>query len=135
MSLFENASKKQDSPKNPAIERAMDEIAKNDNAGTRESLYKAILGTTFIVQGTVSGGMDAGRGKQIADANTRVAFHTVEHPPGNIVLPVFTDMAALASWASSEVQWIALSAQQLFQSIVPGNIAEVRLNPFRRGRR
>ena len=131
MSLLTDIFKKQESPKNPALERAMQAVATNDNAKTRESLYKTVLASTFIVQGNVSGGTEVRKGKWIADGDTRVAFKTVEHPPGNIVLPVFTDVEALTSWAGSEVQWIALRAQQLFQSIAPGNIAEVRVNPFR----
>lgn len=131
MSLFKDPFRKQDSPKNPALERAMQEIARNDSAKTRESLYKMILASTFIVQGNASGGTEVRKGKWIADGSTRVAFKTIEHPPGNIVLPVFTDVEALTSWAGSEVQWIALRAQELFQSIAPGSIAEVRVNPFR----
>jgi hypothetical protein len=131
MSLFKDLFRKQGSPENPALEHAMQEMARNDSPKTRASLYKAVLASTFIVQGTVSGGADVGKGKWIADGNTRVAFRTIEHPPGNIVLPVFTDVEALTSWAGSEVQWIALRAQELFQSIAPGNIAEVRVNPFR----
>jgi hypothetical protein len=131
MSLFTDVFRKRDSPTNPALERAMDELARNDNAKTRASLYKAILASTFIFQGNVSGGTEVLKGKWIADSSTRVAFKTVEHPPGTMVLPVFTDLEALTSWASSQEQWIALRAQELFRSIVPGNIAEVRVNPFR----
>jgi SseB protein N-terminal domain/SseB protein C-terminal domain len=131
MSLFKNLFRKPGSPENPALERAMHDLARNDNARTRESLYKAILASTFIMQGNVSGGTEARNGKRIADASTRIGFKTVEHPPGNIVLPVFTSLEALTSWAGSEVQWIALGAQELFQSISPGQIAEVRVNPFR----
>jgi hypothetical protein len=133
MSLFEDLFRKQDSPKNPALERAMQEMARNDNAKTRASLYKAVLASTFIVQGSVSGGIEVRKGKWVADDSTRVAFKTIAHPPGNIVLPVFTEVAALTSWAGSELQWIALRAQELFQSIANSNIAEVRVNPFRPG--
>ena len=131
MSLFKDLFGKPGSPENPALERAMQEMAKNDNAKTRESLYKAILASKFILQGTVSGGTEARDGKRIADGSMRVAFKTIEHPPGNIVLPVFTSIEALTSWVGSEVQWLALGAQELFQSIAPGKIAEVRVNPFR----
>jgi hypothetical protein len=131
MSLFKGLFNKPDSPENPTLERAMQEMAKKDNAKTRESLYKAILASKFILQGTVSGGTEVRDGKRIADSSTRVAFKTIEHPPGNVVLPVFTSVEALTSWAGSEVQWIALGAQELFQSIAPGKIAEVRVNPFR----
>ena len=131
MSLLKDLFRKQDSPKNPALEHAMQEIARNDNAITRESLYKIVLTSTFIVEGNVSGGTEVRKGKWIADGSTRAAFKTFEHPPGHIILPVFTDVEALTSWAGSEVQWIALRAQELFQSIAPGNIAEVRVNPFR----
>jgi hypothetical protein len=131
MSLLKDLFRKQDSPKNPALERAMQEVAKNDNPRTRQSLYKMILTSTFIVQGNVSGGTEVSKGNWIADGSTRVAFVTIEHPRGNIVLPAFTDVKALTSWVGSETQWVALRAQELFQSIVPGNIAEVRVNPFR----
>ncbi len=131
MSLFRDLFRKHDSPKNPALERAMQELAKNDNAKTRKSLYNTVLASTFIVPGNVAGGTEVRKGEWIADSNTRVAFKTIEHPPGNIVLPVFTDVEALTSWAGSEVQWVALGAQELFQSIASGNIAEVRVNPFR----
>src|ERR1700730_14177420 len=117
MSFFKDLFRKQDSPENPALERAMHEMARNDNPKTRASLYKSVLGSTFIVQGNVSGGTEVGKGKWVADGSTRVAFKTIEHPPGNIVLPVFTSVEALTSWMGSEVQWIALGAQELFQSI------------------
>ena len=123
--------RKQDSPKSPELERAMQEVAKNDNVITRESLYRIILASIFIVPGDVSGGTEVRQGQRIADSDTRFAFKTVEHPPGNIVLPVFTRVEALTAWAGSEVQWVALGAQDLFRSIAPSNIAEVRVNPFR----
>jgi hypothetical protein len=131
MSLFKYLLKKRDSPKNPALERAMQEMAKSDNPKTRKSLYQTILASTLIVPGDVAGGTEVRKGGWIADSNTRVAFKTIEHPAGNIILPVFTDLEVLTSWAGSEVQWIALRAQELFQSIASGNIAEVRVNPFR----
>jgi hypothetical protein len=131
MSLFRDLFRKHRSPNNPALERAMQEMAKNDNPKTRKSLYKTVLASTFIVPGTASGGTEVAQGNWVADRNTRVAFKTIEHPLGNLVLPVFTDVEALTSWAGSEVQWVALRAQDLFQSIAPGNIAEVRVNPFR----
>ena len=109
----------------------MREVASNDNAKTRQSLYQAILATTFIVPGSVSGGTEISQGEWVADSNTRVGFKTIEHPPGTIVLPVFTEVEALTSWAGSEGPWIALRAQELFQSIVPAKIDEVRVNPFR----
>jgi hypothetical protein len=133
MSLFKGLFRRQDSPKNSALERAMHEVARNDDAKTREWLYKTVLASTLIVQGNLSGGTEGRKGNWIADGSTRVAFKTVEHPPGNIVLPVFTGVEALNSWAGSEAQWIGLRAQELFQSIAPLNIAEVRLNPFRVG--
>jgi SseB protein N-terminal domain len=114
MSLLKNLFRKHDSPQNPALERAMQEIARNDNAKTRESLYKLVLASTFIVQGNVSGGTEMNGGKRIADGSTRVAFKTIEHPPGNTILPVFTDIEALTSWVGSEVQWIAIRARELF---------------------
>ena len=109
----------------------MQKVAANDNPVTRASLYRTILASTFIVQGNVSGGTEVCDGQRIADGDTRIAFKTIEHPPGNIVLPAFTDLEALTSWAGADVQWVALRAQELFQSIAPGDITEVRLNPFR----
>ena len=132
MSVFKNLFRPHGTPKNSALEHAMHEIAKNDNAKTRETLYKSILASTFILEGNVSGGTEVD-GKVIADVSTRVAFKTIEHPAGNVILPVFTDVDALASFAGTNSQWIALGAQALFQSIAPGDIAEVRVNPFRAG--
>jgi hypothetical protein len=119
-------------PENPKLERAMHELALSDNAETRATLYKAILASTFILQGTVTGG-ELRDGKTTADGNTRVEFRTVEHPPGNVVLPVFTNLEALSAWAVHGRQWIGMGAQAVFQSIAAGNIAEVRVNPFRPG--
>jgi len=133
MSFLKNLFGKQDSPKNAALEQAMHEVAKNDNAKTRESLYKAILASTFIFEGSVSGGSEVSDGKLVADNRTRVAFKTIEHPPGNEILPIFTEVDALGSFAGAQTHWIALRAQELFQSIAPSKIAEVRVNPFRAG--
>jgi hypothetical protein len=133
MPFFRNLFRTQDSSKNSELEQAMDEIAKSDNARTRVALYKSILASTFIFQGSVSGGTEVSGGKRVADESTRVAFKTVEHPPGNVILPVFTDVDALTSFEPAQVQWVALRAQELFQSIAATNIAEVRVNPFRVG--
>ena len=100
----------------------MYDVAKSDNAQTRESVYRALLASTLIFEGNMAG-----------DDDTRFAFKTVEHPPGNIVLPVFSDVEALDAWSGPEAEWIALRAPDLFQSIAPTNIAEVRVNPFRSG--
>lgn len=109
----------------------MHEVVRNDNPKTRESLYKQVLASTLITLGEASGGTEVSKGNWIADGNTQVAFKTIQHPPGNIVLPVFTSIEALTSWTSSQMPWVALRAQELFQSIVPTDIAEVRVNPFR----
>ncbi len=118
---------------NPDLERAMDDVAKSDNAQTRESLYRAILDSTLIVAGSVSGDSREVGGGSVAGDNTRIALRTIEHPPGNAILPAFTALDALIAFAGSEVQWVALGARALFQSVLPGNIAEVRVNPFQQG--
>jgi SseB protein N-terminal domain/SseB protein C-terminal domain len=118
---------------NPDLERAMDHVAKSDNAQTRESLYRAMLASTLIVSGRVSGDSREVDGGSVAGDNTRIALGTVESPAGNVILPAFTALDALVSFAGSEVQWVALGARALFQAILPGNIAEVRVNPFQKG--
>ena len=135
MSLFNDLFKKNEAPKNAALEQAMRELAQIDNAQTRESLYKAFLASTLIFHGSVSGGTKESDGKRIADDNTQVSFKTIEHPPGTILLPVFTDVETLTSWTGSETAWVALPARRLFQSIAAGNIKEVRVNPFRPGQK
>jgi hypothetical protein len=118
---------------NPELERAMDDVAKSDNSETREALYRAILASTLIVSGSVSGDAREVAGGGVAGDNTRIALRTIEHPRGNVILPAFTALDALIAFAGSEVPWVALGAQALFQSILPGNIAEVRVNPFQQG--
>jgi hypothetical protein len=120
---------------NPELERAMDAVAKNDNLQTRESLYRAILASTLIVSGGVFGDLPGQDGTGVAGNNTRISFRTVESPSGHVILPTFTNLDALVTFSGSEVPWVALDAQALFQSILPGNIAEVRVNPFRTGQR
>lgn len=106
----------------------MRELADNDNARTRESLYKALLASTLIFHGSTAGGT-------MTDGSTQISFKTIEHPNGTILLPVFTAVEALTSWTNSETAWVALRAQTLFQSIASGNIQEVRVNPFRPGQK
>lgn len=133
MSFLKNLFRTQDFPKNSELEHAMNEIARSDNAKTREALYKSILASTFVFQGRVSGGTEVSGGKRVADESTQVRFKTFEQPPGNVILPVFTNVDALTSFEAAQVQWVALPAQELFQSIAASNIAEVRVNPFRVG--
>jgi len=135
MSLFKNPFKKQDVPDNANLEHAMRELAQSDNARTRESLYKALLASTLIFHGNASGGTKLRDNTRIADGSTHVSFKTIEHPPGTILLPVFTAVEALTSWTDSETAWVALPAQTLFKSIASSNIKEVRVNPFRPGQK
>lgn len=111
----------------------MDHVARSDNSQTRESLYRSVLSSTLIVAGSVSGDSRQVEGGRVAGDNTRIALRTIEHPPGNVILPAFTALDALTSFAGSQIEWVALSAQALFQSILPGNIAEVRVNPYQEG--
>ncbi|HTZ99609.1 MAG TPA: enhanced serine sensitivity protein SseB C-terminal domain-containing protein [Candidatus Aquilonibacter sp.] len=113
----------QNAPTNPGLERAMYDVAKSDNARTRESVYRALLASTLLFEGQIASD----------DSGGRYAFKTVEHPPGNIVLPVFTDVEALVSWSHTEGEWIALRARDIFQAIAATKIAEVHVNPFRKG--
>ena len=131
MSGSDNVFQKQYAPSNPALESAMSDVAKNDNPKTRESLYKTLLASTLIMPGDLSGGAVSPDGTVAADPNTRIEFRTIEHPPGNVVLPVFTDIEALSSFAGSDAQWLGLRSQELFRSILSTSIAELRLNPFR----
>lgn len=137
MSIFSDLFRKPDvpSPSNPELERAIQDVSHADNPGTRETLYRAILASTFIVPGTVSGGAATSEGRMTADANRRIAFHTVEHPPGRVLLPVFTSVEALTDWKDAGTKWVGLRAQDLFRAIAAGNIEEVRVNPFRPGQK
>jgi SseB protein N-terminal domain/SseB protein C-terminal domain len=134
MYLGDNSLGRQNSPRNPELERAMQDVAKHDNPATRESLYQKLLGSTFLLEGSFSRGSERPSDIPVVSDHTRIAFKTVEYPPGNVLLPVFTDEDALISWAGSEAQWIALSGRALFQAIAPSKIAEVRINPFRPGK-
>lgn len=109
----------------------MYDVALADNATTRAALYKRLLDCTLIVPDTVSGGTERGSGKRVADPDTRFFFRTVEHPPGNIVLPVFTDVQALIDWAQEGTPWVGLASRDLFRGVVATNINEIRVNPFR----
>ena len=75
-----------DSPRNPALECALENIAKNDNPDTRESLYKAILSSTLIVQGRVLDGIEVSPGKWTTEREAPFTFWTTEYPPENVFL-------------------------------------------------
>lgn len=126
-------SSNQTAIENPELERAINDVAKSDNAETRGALYRAILASRLIVAGSVSGDSRETDGGSVARDNTRIALRTIEHPAGNVILPAFTTVNALIDFAGSKVQWVALGAQVLFQSISRGNIGEVRVNPFGEG--
>jgi len=81
------------SPRNPVLLQALNQVALKDEPSTRAALYRALLEATFIVPGEVTGGHGG-----IADENTRLSMRTIDHPPGNPALTVFTDVAAFQHW-------------------------------------
>jgi hypothetical protein len=128
---FKKFFHKDTSPTNPHLEKAAHAVALADNEKTRRALYDSLLKSTLIIPGSVVGGTENTPGEHIAGENTQIRFRTVEHPLGNIVLPVFTDIAALKDWHQREVPWVAMAAPALFEAVAKTTIDEIRINPFR----
>ncbi len=113
-------------PQNPALLKAMHDAAVNDSSATRNDVYRALMDSTLIVPGEVFGGKNG-----VADEDTSFRVQPIENPPGNLVMPVFTDQEAFDNWIGKTPQLsFIIAARALFISFTGGNIKEIVINPF-----
>lgn len=121
-----SALRRDKTPENHPLLKAMHDVALNDGPTTRKDLYVALMESTLIVPGHVSGGKDG-----VADDNTRLAIQPIEDPPGNLIVPVFTDQEAFKNWIRGiPTASFIVPAREFFVSLTGGNIKGIVINPF-----
>jgi hypothetical protein len=113
---------------NPALVRAMHEVATSDNAETRKQLYEALLASMLLipVQELPSG---LGAGMHTLQAGVKLPlFSSLDREQVRFTV-AFTDLEALKNW-DPNTPYIGLKAQDFFSSVSGTDIQDILLNPF-----
>ena len=113
---------------NPALERAMHEVALNDRLESRKKLYETLLGSMLLVPvPEIPTGLVPGL--HTATNETRIQLTAVADRNRVQVTSVFTDLEALRNW-DPNTPYLGLKAQELFRLVMGTDIQAVVINPF-----
>lgn len=123
-------TKKKASPEdgNPALVKAMHEIALADNPDNRKKLYQALLQSMLLVPvpETPKG---LAPGLRTAKRETQFQLTTIFDRNNARVTPAFTDAEALRNW-DPNTPYLGLKAQDLFRLVMGTEIQAILINPF-----
>ena len=116
---------------NPALVRAMHDIALNDNPETRKTVYEALLGSMLLVPvpeipADLAG---LGPGFHTATSKTQIQLRRITDRNQVQVTAAFTDLEALKNW-DPNTPYLGLNAPDLFRLVIGTDIQEVAINPF-----
>jgi len=113
---------------NPALLRAMHEVATKDNPENRRALYEAMLSSTLL---TPIPEIPPGLGPGLQTLQSGVQLQLVRLKDSNN-LPVtvaFSDLEALRNW-DPNTPYIGLKSIDLFRAVLSTDIQGVLINPF-----
>jgi hypothetical protein len=116
---------------NPALVRAMRDIALNDNPETRKNVYEALLGSMLLVPvpeipADLAG---LGPGLHTATSKTQIQLRRIADRNQVPITTAFTDLEALKNW-DPNTTYLGLNAPDLFRLVMGTDIQEVAINPF-----
>jgi hypothetical protein len=121
---------------NPALARAMRDIALNENPENRKKVYEALLGSMLLVPvpeipADLSG---LGPGLHTATSKTLIQLRRITDRNQIQVTAAFTDLEALKNW-DLNTPYLGLNAPDLFRLVMGTDIQEVAINPFDPGQK
>lgn len=116
---------------NPALVRAMHELAVQENPENRKKVYEALLGSMLLVPVPEIPADLAGLGPGLHTANskTQIQLRRITDRNQVEVTAAFTDLEALKNW-DPNTTYLGLKGQDLFRLVMGTDIQEVAINPF-----
>jgi len=115
---------------NPALLRAMHEVATNDNADNRKTLYEALLASMLLIPvPELPKGLGSTPGVHTLQVGVQVPLVRIVDANQIKVTPVFTDLEALRNW-DPNTPYIGLKAIDLFRFLLETDLQDVLINPF-----
>jgi hypothetical protein len=131
MKFLDSLEGKKDSPidsGNPALLRAMHEVATNDNSDNRKTLYEALLASMLLIAvPELPKGL--GPGVQTLQVGVQLPLSGIVDANQIKTMPAFTDLEALRNW-DPNTPYIGLKAIELFRLLLGTDIQDVLINPF-----
>src|SRR5882724_9388865 len=113
---------------NTAFLDAMLAVAHHDSPEDRRVLYESMLKTWFLVP-TRDTEPPGTPGLHDIKEDTAKSFSLEHDPNGMVVLPAFTDEAALRNW-NKTILWIALQGVAFFRAVVSTDVENIVINPY-----
>ena len=104
-------------PQNETLAQALADVSNSDDPQTRHRLFAAVAESTLLVPVAA----DAPGGRRV--------IPTLQDEQGALLLPAFTDEAALLRWAPSGSRWAAIPAPELFSIASSGGFEGLAINP------
>jgi hypothetical protein len=112
---------------NPRLVAAIAELASKPSNENWRHFYKELMESTFLLVAAKAAG-DGAEGELPPKKEAQVAFVALRDDAGQVMVPAFTDVPALQTWAPAEHPWMVASAPDLLREIVKNPDAQLEIN-------
>jgi SseB protein N-terminal domain len=113
--------------KNPGLVAAIAELAGEQSDENWRHFYKELMESTFLLVGANPTGDGTG-GEAPAEKRPQVAFVALRDDVGQVIVPAFTDVSTLQTWAPAGHPWMVVPALDLLQEVVKNPAAQLEIN-------
>jgi type III secretion system (T3SS) SseB-like protein len=113
---------------NPRLVAAIAELAGKQSDKNWRHFYKELMESTFLLVGAKPAGGGTEGGERPREKGPQVAFMALRDDSGQVMVPAFTDVAALRTWAPAGYPWIVVPALPLLLEIVKNPDAQLEIN-------
>ena len=118
---------------NPRLVAAIAELTEKNSDENWRNFYKELMESTFLLVGANPVG-EGPEGEQPSgnepppEKPAPIAFVALRDDVGQVLVPAFTDVAALQTWAPAGHPWMVVPAFALVSEVVKNPAAQVEIN-------
>ncbi|HEX9110615.1 MAG TPA: SseB family protein [Terriglobales bacterium] len=118
---------------NPRLVAAIAELAGKQTEENWRQFYKELMESTFLLVAANPAG-DGGEGKVPQEGeppqekSRQVAFVALRDDVGQVMVPAFTDVPTLETWAPAGHPWMVVPALALLHEVVKNPAAQLEIN-------
>jgi hypothetical protein len=113
--------------KNPRLVAAIAELASKPSNENWRNFYKELIESTFLLVAANPAG-DGAEGAPPPEKGPKVAFVALRDSVGQVMVPAFTDVSTLQTWAPAGHPWMVVPAPDLLREVVKNPDAQLEIN-------
>jgi hypothetical protein len=112
---------------NPRLVAAIAELASKQSDENWRRFYQELMESTFLLV-AANPAAEATVGEFPPEKTPQVAFVALRDDVGQVMVPAFTDVATLQTWAPAGHPWMVVPAFALLREVVKNPVAQLEIN-------